>query len=266
MRDQPPQKTALQVVGLLAGSASVLYFAFAGDLGLSPVTTAAVGLLVAVGLAAASLSTADAWDAVSLYLLAGVAFLGASVRLVQVYSLGDAGTLAVLLVLTAVALGASRSRGRLSTPSSNAIRYALVAVVALSVAVVGVDLGTGDVSHSVEIVDGVTASAAEEEVRLGTVTYRNPSPIPKEAGSVEYRACLVGVDLPDRADDELYAGVDYYSNRLVAGGGSHATNLTTHLPRDAVNETTTFGVVRTDACPESAAAPTIAVYERSGSR
>jgi hypothetical protein len=265
MRNQPPQKTALQVVGVLAGTASVLYFVYVSDVGLSPVTRSLVGLSVAAGLAAASLVTDDAWDAVSLYLLSGVSFLGASVHLLQTYSVDGVGTLFVLLALTAVALGVSRNWDRLTAPAASTVRVAVAVAVVLSVALVGVDLGTGGVSHSAELVDSVTVSeGSDREVRLGTVTYRNPSPIPKEGEYPRYGACLVGVSLPDRYEGRAETGVsvDFHSNRLVPGGGSVTLEITTHLPREATNATTTFAVVRSDACPDSAPTPTIAVFER----
>ncbi|MFC4357525.1 hypothetical protein ACFO0N_06115 [Halobium salinum] len=265
MRNQPPQKTALQVVGVLAGTASVLYFVYTDGVSLSPVTRSLVGLFVAVGLAAASLVTDDAWDTVSLYLLSGVAFLGASIHLLQTYRVDGVGTLVVLLALTVVALGVSRNWGRLTAPSTGAVRVAVAVAVVLSLALVGVDLGTGGVTHSIELTDRVTVSDGyDREVRLGTVTYRNPSPVPKEGEYPRYEACLVGVSLPDRYQGRAETGVsvDFHSHRLVSGGGSVTLNATTYLPREVANTTTTFTVVGTDACPDSAATPTVAVYER----
>lgn len=271
MRNQPPQKIALQVVGLLTGTASVLYFVYAGDIGLSPVTRSLVGLFVALGLAAASLTTADAWDTVSLYLLAGVSFLGSSIHLLQTYSVDGVGTLFVLLAVTVVALGVSRNWNRLAAPSPGAVRGAVAVALVLSVALVGVDLGTGSVTHSAQLVDRVTVSDGyDRQVRLGTVTYRNPSPIPKEGDYPRYEACLVGVSLPDRYEErgrvQLGVSVDYYSNRLVPGGGEVALNASTHLPRDVTNTTSTFSVLQADSCPDSSATPTIAVYERPSYR
>ncbi|MFC6726427.1 hypothetical protein ACFQE1_19075, partial [Halobium palmae] len=135
----------------------------------------------------------------------------------------------------------------------------------LSVAVVGVDRGTGDVTYSATLVDSVTvadSSGYEREVRLGTVTFRNPSPVPKETGYARYDACLVGVDVPERRGPEIGADVDYYSNDLLPGGATRTANLTAYLPRGVTNTTSTFTVVRTNACPDSSATPTIAVYER----
>lgn len=260
-----PKQTALQAIGVVTGSVTVLYFVFNNNLGLSPFTTALVGLLLAAGFLVVSLRHEETADTVSLYVLAGVSFLAGSLRFVSAYDLQDLGTLLALSFVSLVSYGLARFRDGLPTPPRTAARVLVVAVVVLSVVFVGVDLGTGDVGHSVETVEEVTIPAEDPDhheptLRLGTLTYTNPSPIPKEAGYPRLEGCVRGVNTTDRGSG-VYTRVDRDSNSLIAPLSTTQGSIVTHLDRERFN-VSRFDVVRTDRCPANTSTPTIAVYLR----
>lgn len=270
-----PQELALKVLGTITGIATILYFVFATDFGLSPVTTELLTVLAAAVLFVWSQRVDDRWTMAVLYLLSSTALLAAGFDVVQAFNLGNSGLFFVLLLATVVTLGGSvvfRDGVQVITPEQG--KWILIVLGIFGLLLVGADIATAGTTTSLDTVETVDApqdAEDREQLRMnaGTVTISNTGLFPRAPDYPQYHACVIGVDTPldGRTIGTRVQG--QYTNSLLWGGSTITRDLTLHLPPHDTEEevlwnTSKFAVEQTDQCPSRADQPTIAIFSSTG--
>ncbi|PSQ32430.1 hypothetical protein BRD05_10285 [Halobacteriales archaeon QS_9_70_65] len=215
------RESLLYAVGVVLGVAATTYFGFRLLDRVSPATTAAVllagfGCLLVVGAAV----DAETLDLVAYALSAGC-YLVFAAYVASRFDPGDAGVFLLLAVSSGLFVGLGRLAQRDRLALSRRRAGAVVAVVLVAtVAVVGVDLATGEPTTSATFEERVEIPDAEGSVRVGTVTVENGSPLPREVDPPRYDTCLTGGERSIPLDHEPRPG-----SKLLGGGESRSYDL-----------------------------------------
>jgi hypothetical protein len=246
------------------------------ELGISPVTD--VGLILAF-LTGVFAVTQRAEEYQIRALGYGVIIVSALVLyfdLVSTFISEDAWTVLGLLLIAAglfLLRDVADSTGQLV--SGEIATYAFTAVAVIAVLVLAVDVVTGGLAYELRPASEIqysTDDAREDEVRLGTLVARNPTPLPEGVSAPRYRACAAGnwsqYQLSPEHDENpppvrAHLSVQDSYDEFVFGYGEQRYPVVLHL-RGVRSSDHSFPVEQRSRCPDDAAgAPYLVVYKDS---
>ncbi|THE63420.1 hypothetical protein D8Y22_18405 [Salinadaptatus halalkaliphilus] len=262
----------LYALGILFALGAFLYFVRDVVFGLSITVTAALLFVLFVAFFVGGLTLErDVLDVVA-FVLAAIAYAVFLGYIVSRYELGETHIFLVLALSAAlfVALGYGvRDRQVAVTPRTAGL--VVVALLGVSLVLVGADILGGGVSYDIELEDSVAASVPEDvpddrervraEAHLGTVTATNEFVFTRPVAPPSVEACVVGSGAVYDAHVPVnYDPPGYERSDVIGGSAAHSYDLEAHFVLDG-NQTgeTTFAVERGDDCDVTRAEPTLIV-------
>lgn len=270
-------ETLFNGAAALLATVAVSVFVLNVELGLSPVTKVALTAAFLAGVFALTQRTADRQLTLFGYGVVVASGVALFFDVVNTFDADDAVTALGLLAFAALLFWArTRLNDENRFVTGRTATYAAGAFAVLAVVILVTDVVTGGLAYELRPGSEVTVpDSRDDEIRLGTVTATNPTPLPERVETPNYGVCAAGNwsefrrptepgerERPVRANLNVQDGY----NEHVWSFGSRTFPVTLYL--DGANLTgETFPVRSTSSCPDTeTGAPFLAVYESSDDR